>query len=472
MVKDIFYLKNSTKDILFSSITRTTLLISGVIFGFYILFNLFAFIKLVDIVDIESDKKIIHELEHVDKFIDYKDDSLFFYSNREFEEEEFLLVSENSYFLQIYDTSGKILFISSNVLRFGSIPLKFPPLKSGITKDNIDFNGQELRVVYKYLDNGERVLIQLATNRSDVTNFIQEFEIFNLITLPIILILIIIISLYVSSRVYSRLNKIIDLADQISAKHISKRIEFKANKNDVYTRLKDTLNNLFDRLENQITQISEFSNNASHQLMTPLTTIKSELDFILKKERNINEYKETLNILHDKTNDMINIVQTLLILARESDTTQYYPTVFNLNKLIKDQIATKYSDKNVFFSTSENLSVKGNAQYFAIALSNLIDNAIKYSDPNHTKVFVNINSDNENIIISVSDSGYGIPEEERHKIFDKFYRGKNTESVKGYGLGLSLVSVIIKQMMGHIEIKNNLPNGTIFIITIPAIQFQ
>lgn len=472
-MRDTSLLKNNITNIFSTSIAKKALVLSGVILGFYILFNLFAFFKLVDLADQELDKKIIHEIEHVDKFVDLVDDSLFFYSNKEFEEDDFLTITENAYFLQIYKSEKEILYQSPNVKSFGLIPINSHQMDSDIKKDNIRINDYDFRVVYRKLDNSETVFIQLATPRKSVADFIKEFEIFNLITLPVILMLIIVISFFLSKRVYLRLNKIIDLANEISAQNISKRIEFKAAKNDVYNRLKNTLNNLFDRLENQISMIAEFSNNASHQLMSPLTAVKTELEFILKKERSSTEYVETLSILNEQTEKMINIVQTLLLLARESDGSKHSNKVFSLNSLIETEIKTRYKNYQFSYDINENILLRGNADLFGIALQNIFDNAVKYSD-NKIEISFSAYCNTSSVIIKVADTGIGISDEEKNKIFEKFYRGSNSEvlSIQGSGLGLSIVQTIIKQMNGRIEILNNSTKGTIFVLAFPKLQID
>lgn len=464
-------MKNSIKEIFSSSYTKHALLISAVIFAFYLLFNIFAFFKLVDLADKELDKKIIHEIEHVDKFVDMIADTLFFYSYREFEEDDFQTITENAYFLQIYNSSGNILFESPNINLIGNLPLLHLSLEENIIKDNIEFNEFDLRVVYKKLDDNDSAIIQLATPRTDVVNFITEFEIFNLVTLPLVLTLIIIISLFLSIKFHRKLDNIINLANEITAQNISKRLDYTGSSIDIYVRLSNTLNKLFDRLENQINQISEFTNNASHQLLSPLTAINSELEYILKKERNIPEYIETLETLRTQTENMIKIIQTLLILARESDGLKYLNTFFNLENLIKKELIPRYKSYRVLFEIDKEIILRGNSDYTTILLSNLIDNSIKYSDPGNIEITVKSFIDDNNINIVVKDNGYGIPDIEKSKVFEKFYRGSNSEHSTGHGLGLSLVSLIVKQMNGQIKIMDNFPSGTVFHLTFPKPRF-
>lgn len=470
--KDTYSLKNNIVNIFSTSIAKKALILSAVIFGFYIMFNLFAFFKLVDLADQELDRKIIHEIEHVDKFVDLVNDRLFFYSNREFEEDDFLTVTENAYFLQIYNSQGQVLFESPNMKEFGNIPVKFYSLDTGIKKDNVKYRDFDLRIVYRKLDNNEHVFVQLATPRKSVAAFIEEFEIFNLITLPVILVLIIVISFFLSKRVYLRLNKIIDLANEISAQNISKRIEFNAPKNDVYGRLKNTLNNLFNRLEKQVNQISNFSDNAAHQLLTPLTALKAEIEYINRNEHNIDEYKETLQIIHKETEKMIHLVKTLLLLAKDHNNYNDSRQVFNLTKLVVEQLNSKnYS--NIKVNCGANIYVRGIGEYFKLVLENLVENAIKYSG-NNNPIEIALEEIEEKVILTIKDNGPGIFPNEKEKIFERFYRGSNSEKngIKGYGLGLSLVKYIVDSLNGEVKIEDNEPTGTVFRITLNTIKLM
>ena len=137
-------------------------------------------------------------------------------------------------------------------------------------------------------------------------------------------------SILLAKKSYHPINKIIELANKISATNLSERLEYEANPNDELGRLNETLNSLFNRLENQIDQISHFTDNASHQLMTPLTAIKTELEYILKREHPIDEYKETCNILKSQTDRMISMVKTMLIMSRGCNKCTKSKNVFQL----------------------------------------------------------------------------------------------------------------------------------------------
>jgi signal transduction histidine kinase len=126
----------------------------------------------------------------------------------------------------------------------------------------------------------------------------------------------------------------------------------------------------------------------------------------------------------------------------------------------------------VKYIIDESIYLKGNVEHFNIALSNVIENALKYSG--NLPVTVSATNNNNNCDIRVIDSGIGILKEDENKIFDRFFRSTNAEAlgVKGYGLGLSLAKSIINTMGGNIKVEANSPHGSIFIISFKSVRFE
>lgn len=464
-------MKINYRVFLTDSIIKTTIWNVIVIIGFYLLFNLFAVVKLIDLADAELDKKIRHEVERVDIFVDFEGDSLLFHFMGEFEESDFREITDNAYLLQIYKSTGEILFKSENVDKFGEIPL--PKFKLATKEEFVNeyHNDIDLRTIYRKLDSRDDVIIQLSTFRSSSTKLAEEFEIFALITFPIVLILILISSLILSRKAYSNINNVIDLANEITATNLSKRIVYKASTNDVLGKLRDTLNELFNRLDKQVSKISEFTNNASHQLMSPLTAIKSEIEYLQKKERERDDYLNSLNILGSQTDRLINITKNLLILAKESENIGTTDNVFSLTKVIETDLNKSLKSERITYKIEDGIFLRGNTEYFFMVMFNLIENALKYSD-DEQPVIVKANREGGTIMIQVSDRGIGISDIDKPHIFEKFFRGSNSYKSNGFGLGLSLVYTIVKQMRGNIIVENNTPSGTKFTLTFPTIKME
>lgn len=291
--------------------------------------------------------------------------------------------------------------------------------------------------------------------------------------LPVVFIIFALISILLAKKSFSPINKIVELADEISASKLHQRLSYQADPDDELGKLKTTLNNLFERLEFQVDQISQFSDNASHQLMTPLTSLKTEIDYLKKNRPDRNDLEESLEILKSQTDKLISIVRTMLILSRDCKDCHDEKSVFELKNLIEEDVIIHYKKDNISFDITQGIYIRGRAEYFSQALQNIINNAIKYSERG-SDVHVKSILENNEVTISIEDIGAGISTEDKEKIFTRFFRGHWAEDsgIKGYGLGLSLVKSVVERMSGKIEISDNHPQGTIFKMILPVIELE
>ncbi len=445
-----------------------------VMFGLYFAFVIFTFTITNFIVTDNLDIRLKHEVEHILNSLVINSDSSIVINNRELNEPAFSSFGDESFFLQVYDMEGNVLFKSKNMEKLPGFLLGFPNKFDPYYFEDLLFNNMQMRIVYKRLfdkDFKQIGYIQLGAIKSGLNYLTKRILLFNLIILPLVIIIVIGLSIFLAKKSYERLNNIIDLAKKISATNLEERLTFDADPNDEIGKLRDTLNTLFDRLKKQIDQISHFTDNASHQLMTPLTTLKTELDYLQKKKRSVEEYEESIGVLKEQTDRMIKMVKTMLILSRDCSDCSDSKAVFELTSLIENDLINIYKNKNVKFNFSNKVYLRGKSEYFSIVLQNLIDNALKYSQH---EVNVSVEPESETVKITVSDKGIGIPDSEKEKIFQRFYRGSTTQSQvkEGYGLGLSLVYSIVNSMGGTIEIKDNIPTGTHFIIRLPLLNLD
>lgn len=461
-------------------ITNTVKRIAGwyasILLGFYILFSVIVLIELHFILEDDIDSRLKHEVEHIIATFEVVDSSVILIHKRELNEPDLKFVTDNPYFLQVYDTKGLIFFESENIKLFPQILLGFPVNFDPYYFESVIVNNERLRSIYKQLVNQKDEVIgyiQLSVIQKSYNKVLSQIFIINLISLPLIIIVVIIVSIFLAKKSYHPINKIIELANTISATNLSERLDFEAEQNDELGKLKNTLNSLFSRLENQIKEISEFTDNASHQLMTPLTAIKSELDFILKKNHPVEEYKETCSILMQQTDRLISMVRTMLIMSKECSNCSNNNNVFNLSNLLNNEIREIYSNQNINYDIEKNIYVRGKSEYFSLVVQNLLNNAVKYS-PDKSKISLKLESSNERIKLLVIDEGIGISDKEKIKIFNRFYRveEKRINNTRGYGLGLSLVKSVTESMGGKVTVYDNKPQGSIFEIILPIIKFD
>jgi len=234
------------------------------------------------------------------------------------------------------------------------------------------------------------------------------------------------------------------------------------------------INGLLGRLSKALDVQRRFSADAAHELRTPLTAVRLELD-VLKRAETEEEKQQSLEKLYSAVDRSSHLVHQLLEMARlePEQATEEISTVA-LYKIIQSitlemQQAAKTKGLNLLVEGADNITVRGRPNALAVLASNLISNAIQYT-PKDGKVVVSVSEKNGHACLSVSDNGPGIPEKERERIFDRFYRilNKKQAGVTGSGLGLSIVKSIADSHNATIEVRDGLDtNGVCFEITFP-----
>lgn len=463
---------NFSKIGLSKSVVKNGLLNASAILLLYLLFNIFTLNIISFYLNKVLDLRLEHELEKVLRSVSFNGGQFEILDWSEFLEKDFNELTENPFMLQIYDLEKNELLSSNNIKLYGQINKELPNFSSRYYFE--DSQDSDLRTAYEFIfdeENSAAAIIQLSTTKSSFNEILNRIIIINLSALPFIALISLIISLFISRKTFEPVNKIISLAQRIGAMNLKERLDFKASPNDEMGKLRDTLNNLFDRLETHINEISYFSDNASHQLMTPLTALKTEIEYLLKQQAPGGLYAGSLDVLREQTDRMIKIVRSLLMLSKDPTLLSGSNTIFNLSAAVT-AFSEKLSDrKGLSVNVSSNKYIKGSQEYFMIVLENLIDNAFKYCDEN-CEVKLELFEKEEAVVLSVSDNGIGIADSEKDRIFQRFYRSDTAEKrgIKGYGLGLSLVQTIIKGMNGEISLRRNIPQGTVFEIKFPKVE--
>lgn len=301
--------------------------------------------------------------------------------------------------------------------------------------------------------------------------------------LAIILIIVCLISLFLffiagwfySGRALKPISDVVKKVEDISITSLNLRV-FEGNGTDEIGRLAKTFNNMLERLETSFAMQKNFIANASHELRTPLTSINGQLEVLMMKDRSSAEYKTALGSVLDDIKSLIDLSNRLLLIAR---TSAEGPVNFN-KKIRIDEILWQVQEEIKRFNTdyrinisiddsltdSDQMIVVGDEYLLKVAVSNLIDNACKYSS-DHT-VEIRFHHSEKFIEVVFEDRGIGISDEDIQKVFEPFYRGTNTISISGTGIGLQLVSQIIKNHNGIVRLSSQLGKGTVVTVLLPT----
>jgi len=296
-------------------------------------------------------------------------------------------------------------------------------------------------------------------------------------TLSISLLLGMLVTLVVgylfSSQLVRPISHIIHEVNNISSHNLSRRLDTGPGQDEL-NQLAKTFNDLLNRLQESFNTQRRFISNASHELSTPLTSISSQLQVTLQKERTVLEYERVLQSIQEDVEQMRQLTRNLLEIAKTAGS----HGSIELNEVRIDELLLKviadvkrisqlYEIELQFqeLPEEEECTVFGNFDLLYIALKNIIENGCKYSSDKRSRVDVSF--DGAKIFINVYNKGDIIAEQEIEQIFQPFYRGGNAEDVKGFGLGLPLAKRIISLHKGEIAVQSDL-SGTSFVLQLPS----
>lgn len=287
-----------------------------------------------------------------------------------------------------------------------------------------------------------------------------------------IILISIAIAIYIK-RSLQPLRQLSQMTEVISIADLGQAQLYLDNAPSEVRELAQTCNMMLSRLSQSWEQERQFVSNVSHELRTPLTIVHGYLQSVLRRQSNLTEIqREALTTAAAEAERTIRLLQDLLDLARADSGYLHFrlePCV--LNDLVTEIVgmAASYSDRQITInSASQPISVKADYNRLKQVLLNLIDNAVKYSEP-ETAVTVKLHQQGDEAIIQVCDQGYGIPLQHQSRIFERFYRVDEARtSTGGCGLGLSIVKTLVEGMGGNVTVRSRLGEGSIFTITLPA----
>jgi len=399
-------------------------------------------------------------------------------------------------FIQVLDESGNIGRRSEN-LKNVQLPIGLNALKNAskglITfETNRSIANTPLRIItFPVVENNHVTkIVQIASSLEEVEDALNTLFIILIITVPLALMVASLGGQFLAHQALKPVDDITQTARMITSQNLNQRIIPPKVKDEI-SRLIETFNGMISRLDQSFQQIKQFSSDASHELKTPLTILKGEVEVMLRKERTQREYQQTLKSNLEEINRMSQIVEDLLLLSR-ADTGQIELNRgdINLTEILSEVVAQMdmlARSKGLNLSTSNNhreIHIFGDALRIREMLINLIDNGIKYTEEGGSVHIIlkngfppagrypsdGLEKERERFVeIIVSDTGIGISKEDQQKIFDRFFRVDKARSREqgGSGLGLSICKWIVEAHQGEIEVESELGKGSSFIVKLP-----
>ena len=288
------------------------------------------------------------------------------------------------------------------------------------------------------------------------------------VVIVILMFGVIFVSFAISHFVVSRINRIAGAAQNIiDTGDLSQRISIDTKWDDL-SNLAQVLNGFLAQIEGLMSSVREVSNNIAHDLRTPLTGLRADIESL--KCKNVTD--EDLGGLLAEVDRILSVFHSLLRITN-IEKGKRHQTFREVNLgVVLDDVLDLYEpvaeEKQIRLvkDIGRKLAVKGDVDLLFQLFANLLDNAIKFS-PNASEVHITARIERGELKIVVKDAGPGIPDEEKERVFRHFYRGDESRGSDGYGLGLSLVKAVVDKHRAEIALKDGNPGLEVWITLQP-----
>jgi signal transduction histidine kinase len=362
---------------------------------------------------------------------------------------------------------GRVVYRSRNL---GS--QEFPALSGRHAFATTEFAEGRMRVSETV---SKDVSLRLATGIHAVEETREDLLESFLVAAPVVLLLVGVGAWIIAGRALAPVNEIAAAAQRITAQRLDRRLPMPGTKGDEIERLTIVLNDMIDRLEGSFLQATRFTADASHELKTPLTIIRGEIEAELRGGTHAPAQERMLLNLLEETTRLVTITEDLLLLSRaDAGKFRLETTALDLSHLLGDliedvEILAERRGIAIHLEIPAGVQVQANEQFLRHLLLNLFDNAIKYNRTSgdlRVRVITGLTSHQ----IAIANTGTGLTADQAAHVFDRFYRGDaaRDRSVGGHGLGLSICREIARALDGEISVEIGEPGWTEFRVTLPV----
>jgi heavy metal sensor kinase len=376
--------------------------------------------------------------------------------------------------LQISDQEGRWIYQSRTIKPF---QLSMRPARTATSEARTEVvKDTPIRLITETVSlNGEVYYIQIAARMDGFYGALNRFRGGLLVFLPLILVVATAGGYWTSRRALSPVDAISLAAQQINPRNLSSRITV-PDTGDELQRLSETLNAMLGRVDAAMQKVTQFTTDASHELRTPITIMRTRAELALRRLRSEGEYRETIEQLHGELVRTSQLVDNLMLLARADAGAELIQLeevdLVDLLRRVVSRAAPLAEERGVCLRANlpERTAVwiEGDSQLLGRLFLQLIDNAVKYT-PAPGYVSIEVADMDKATRVTVVDSGIGIAETDLPHIFDRFYRADKTRSREsgGAGIGLSIGRWIAEAHLGSLNVESRSGVGSRFFVILP-----
>ena len=382
-------------------------------------------------------------------------------------------------FFRLLSLNGQV-FSSSNISYWKDIDVNETAIKellqgSSHVFETITFPGRKDKVRLLYALLSPSIILQVGQAMESYSRFLDAFKGIFITTMTFLIILAAGVGWFMARRAVSGVEAITQTAQSISEGTLGKRVPVKM-RGDEIDQLAMTFNQMLDRIQSLVTEIKEMSDNIAHDLKSPITRIRGIAEVTLTNGKSLGEYENMAASTIEECDRLLDMINTMLMISKtESGVDRLSLEEIDLAGLVRqacELFEPPAEDKRVTLGCDvpNKSHLVGDNRMIQRMLTNLLDNAIKYT-PSGGKVSVSVSGNDERYaVITVKDTGIGISPNDLPRIFDRFYRCDQSRSTPGIGLGLSLARTIARAHGGDIIVTSLLNQGSTFTITLPTLK--
>ena len=400
----------------------------------------------------ETEDAIDHEIEHIRVIANEYDSAAFtqHIQNR----------SQQSNPVYLYQASDGTR-LAGNI---EAVPTDLSRIKEGILRFGLEQDDKVRTFAAKIHTFPDGSTLLIGRDIHDIVAGYEKLKLFSGFIMLFMLI-VVLVSFVISIFVVSRTNMIANTAMQImDTGDLSRRISIDTHWDDL-SNLAQILNALLDRIEELMQGVRDVSDNIAHDLRTPLTRLRNQLEAV--QDRSL-EKDEQESLLSEADHLLTTFSAILRIANLEKGKRHQTFCDVDLHIVLRDVVELYEpfaEERNITLAAAyEDVEpITGDRDLLFQVFSNLLDNAIKFS-PEAGEVSILLAQDDDQAVIRIADQGIGISEYEREKVFDRFYRTEKSRTTAGSGLGLSLVKAALALHHGTIELEDNRPGLCVTIV--------
>jgi heavy metal sensor kinase len=376
--------------------------------------------------------------------------------------------------VEIWSADGKVV-VQSPLAATLPINLLNPPPKTG-TYASVTADGQPWRTLTApALLDGRAVIIRVSRSEARVREQVREVLVVLVLGLPLVVGLAGVGGYVLARRALAPIDWLALQARRITADRLHERLTV-VNERDEIGRLAIVINDAFARLESSFDQLRRFTADASHELRTPLAVIRGIGEVGAGETRTSEEYRDAIGSMLEEVDRLATLVDTLLRLSHaDAGRVPLSREAVDLGALVRDVSASlavlaEERDQDVHLRLASGVLVMADRPLLREAITNVLDNAIKYG-PEHSRIDIDVGATSAEAIVTIADQGPGIPVEYRGRIFDRFFRVDQDRSRErgGSGLGLAISKWAVEVNGGRISVDAGASGGSVFRITLPVI---